>query len=81
MNLRLKRINLILTGAILFGLIHMLDIKLTIATFILGLIYVPLYLRYKNILPLGLYHGWLGTFFYLWALGEAPWLEMIKYPL
>lgn len=74
----LKRINLILYGAILFSLVHLPDIQLMIGTFILGLIYVPLYLKYKNILPLGIYHGWLGTFFYVWVLYTAPWVDWIK---
>jgi hypothetical protein len=72
-----RKINLVLAGAILFSLVHAPDLKLMTGTFILGLIYVTLYLRYKNILPLGVYHGWLGTFFYLWVTGTAPWLEMI----
>jgi hypothetical protein len=46
-----------------------------LATFGLGLVYIPLYLRYRNLWPLGFYHGWLGTLFYLWVLGRDPWVE------
>jgi membrane protease YdiL (CAAX protease family) len=51
------------------------EIPLMLTTFGLGLVYIPLYLRYRNLWPLGLYHGWLGTLFYLWVLGRDPWVE------
>jgi hypothetical protein len=41
----------------------------------LALLYVPHFLRYRNVLPLGLVHGWLGSLFNLWALNKDPWLR------
>jgi len=45
-------------------------------TFVLGLIYTPLYLQFHQLYPLGLLHGWLGVFFYFWVLRKDPWSEM-----
>ena len=71
----LPRYGLILIGSCLFAVVHIPELPLMLATFGLGLVYVPLYLHYRNLWPLGLYHGWLGTFFYLWVLGRDPWVE------
>lgn len=67
--------GLILAGSCLFAVVHVPEPGLMAATFGLGLLYVPLYLRHRNLWPLGLYHGWLGTLFYLWVLARDPWVE------
>ena len=71
----LPRSGLFLVGSCLFAIVHVPEAPLMVATFGLGLVYVPLYLRHRNLWPLGLYHGWLGTLFYLWVLGRDPWVE------
>jgi len=58
--------------AALFGLIHLPFAALMVATFLLGVVFTPHYLRYRNVLALGLWHGWLGTFLYFWVLGRDP---------
>ena len=64
-------------GVVLFSLVHYPDgWLLMLATGIMGCLFIPCYLRDRNIWPLGLYHGWLGTFFYLWILGKDPWVEV-----
>lgn len=67
--------RLLVVGSCLFAIVHVPETPLMVATFGLGLVYIPLYLRHRNLWPLGLYHGWLGTFFYLWVLGRDPWIE------
>ncbi len=66
----------VLVCAVLFGLVHLPDVRLAGATFLLGLVFTPLYLRWRNLWPLGLYHGWLGAFCYRWVLDRNPWLEI-----
>ncbi|MDH3217757.1 MAG: CPBP family intramembrane metalloprotease [Candidatus Krumholzibacteria bacterium] len=63
-------------GAVLFGAIHYPSPLLMLATSGLGCFFILWYLRYRNLWPLGLYHGWLGTFFYLWVLGRDPWFDV-----
>lgn len=62
--------------AVLFGLVHLPDLTLAIGTFFLGLAFTPIYLKWRNLWPLGLYHGWLGVFVYFWVLNRDPWIEV-----
>jgi len=66
-----------LAAASLFGVVHWPDPFLMPATFTLALLFTPIYLRQKSILPLGLCHGWLGVLAYYWLLGRDPWVEML----
>ncbi len=64
-------------GVLLFSLVHYPDgWLLMLATGVMACFFIPCYLRDRNLWPLGLYHGWLGTFFYLWILGKDPWVEV-----
>jgi len=69
---------IVLIGATVFAMAHLNNLRLLLATFGLGLMFVPLYFRYRNLWPLGLYHGWLGTFFYFWVLHRDPWSKLLK---
>lgn len=60
-----------------FALVHWPLPALMVATFGLGLVATPLYLRHRNLWPLGLAHGWLGALLYHWVLGRNPLLEML----
>lgn len=73
--LRQRPIILVVVGALVFGAIHMPDPVLTAGTTMLALVYVPLFLKHRNVLPLGVVHGWIGTLFYLWILGRDVWTE------
>ena len=65
-------------AAVLFGAVHVPNWKLTAATFALGLAFTPLYLKHRNVWPLGLYHGWLGALFYVWVLDRNPWRGIVR---
>ncbi|MBL8896253.1 MAG: hypothetical protein JNM84_01435 [Planctomycetes bacterium] len=67
---------LVLVGALVFGAVHLPALLLTVGTTLLALLYVPQFLRDRNVGPLGVAHGWIGTFFYLWVLERDPWLEL-----
>jgi hypothetical protein len=69
------RLLLVLTGATLFGAVHLYDVRLAAGTFALELVAIPLYLRYRNLWPLGVLHGWLGALFYLWVLNQDLWVQ------
>ncbi len=62
--------------AVLFALVHLPDLTLAIGTFLLGLAFTPIYLKWRNLWPLGLYHGWLAVFVYFWVLNRDPWIEV-----
>jgi hypothetical protein len=63
-------------GIVLFAFIHYPNGLLMLATGLMAGFFIPCYLRDRNLWPLGLYHGWLGTFFYLWVLGKDPWVSV-----
>ena len=65
-------------SATLFGAVHVPSWKLAAATFVMGLVFTPLYLRHENLWPLGLYHGWLGVLFYQWVLERNPLKRMLQ---
>lgn len=73
--LRHSKALLVVIVAMTFGLFHAYNWKLVAATFLLELVIVPLYLRYHNLWPLGVLHGWLGGLFYLWAENRDLWAE------
>ena len=62
-------------AALLFGALHLPDLALTAATTALGAVFTPLYLRWRNVWPLGVGHGVLGALFYVEVLGRDPWAE------
>jgi hypothetical protein len=68
----------LITGvaAVLFGVVHWPDGFLMAGTLVLALVFTPIYLRERSILPLGVCHGWLGVLAYFWLLGRDPWLEL-----
>ena len=67
-RLRRYKALIVLSAAALFGLLHVYDARLVVATFLLELVIIPLYMWQRNLWPLGALHGWLGALFYLWVL-------------
>jgi hypothetical protein len=68
---------LIVGTAVLFGFIHVYDWRLAAATFVFQLAAVPIYVRFRNLWPIGIAQGWLGALFYLWVLHEDLWMETL----
>ena len=78
-GLKGKKLNtglILLLSALLFAAVHYPFVWLIIATFILALFYGLIYLRERNIYVLGIFHGWLGGFFYYTVLDRDPFLEI-----
>jgi len=75
--LGLARAALVPTTALLFAVVHFPDAILMAATFLLALLFTPIYLAWRNLWPLGVVHGWLGAMAYFWLLGRDPWMELL----
>jgi uncharacterized protein len=73
---KISRIVIILVTAILFSIVHYPDGWLILGTFILAVLYGYTYLRIRNIFALGLFHGWLGAFFYFTVVNRDPFQEV-----
>jgi len=67
---------IILLTSVAFSAIHLPTVLLAIATFFLALVYSFLFLKHRNLWPLGLFHGWLGAFFYWLVLNRDSWIEV-----
>ncbi len=65
----------IVAGA--FALVHVPDWPLTTATLLLGAACGLLFLRFRNLWPLAVLHGWLGVVFYRWVLERDPWADLV----
>lgn len=71
----LSKATVIGLTALLFAAIHYPIWPLIGATFILALFYGYIYLKEPNIYVLGLFHGWLGGFFYYTVMNVDPFLN------
>ena len=65
----------VLLTSIMFSIVHFPFPILVIGTFFLALVYTTLYLKGRNLLVLGIYHGWLAAFFFYCILERDPWVE------
>ena len=65
------------TAALLFALVHVRDLRLAAGTLLLATALTPIWLRWRNVWPLGVCHGWLGGAYYHFVLGRDPWLELV----
>jgi len=61
-----------LCNAAIFSAVHYPHQWLMLATFLLGLPWSLFYLKQRNLFPLGLYHGVVGSCFYFWWLQQDP---------
>lgn len=59
-------------AALLFAVSHLPRLDLAAATFVLGLLAVPIYLRWRNLWPIAVLHGILGTSLFYWMLQQQP---------
>ena len=62
----------VLAGGLLFGLVHWPFPELMVATAVMGTLFGFIWLRHRNLWPLGLWHGWLGAVFFLWFMDKDP---------
>jgi len=75
---KISKSIVVVASSVVFSVVHYPSVPLMAATFVIALLYVFLYLKYNNLWILGLFHGWLGCFFYFFVLGRDPWLEFIR---
>jgi uncharacterized protein len=75
-RIRIPEVLVVVVTALVFALVHFPFLILVGATFLLAIVYTSLYLRGRNLLVLGLYHGWLGAVFFYTVLGRDAWREV-----
>jgi len=75
---RISNRVIIIVASITFAVVHYPSWLLIGGTFGLAIFYTILYLKYRNLWVLGLFHGWLGGLFYFFVLERDPWVEFIE---
>ena len=70
---------LVLIGALLFSLVHSPDIFLMTFTFFMEIIFIMVFLKYKNMWALGLTHGLVATFLLYFVEGRDLWAELFAW--
>lgn len=68
--------QIILFTSFLFALVHFPSIPLMGYAFFIEIIFIKAYLRWPNLWTLGLYHGWISTFFIYFVLERDLWSEL-----
>jgi membrane protease YdiL (CAAX protease family) len=76
-NPRFTNYQIILLTSLLFSLAHYPSGFLMIFTFMMQWIFTTAFLRWKNIWPLGLFHGWIGAFLLFYVMGRDLWAELL----
>jgi len=66
---KLTEPQIILLTSVLFGLVHYPSWPLMIFAFMMEYLFVSTYFRWRNLWPLGLYHGWVGSLLLFFVLG------------
>lgn len=69
----------ILIGAVLFSLIHSPDILLMAYTFIMGILFISVFLKYRNLWALGLVHALTATFLQFFVQNRDLWTELFAF--
>jgi hypothetical protein len=69
---RLPAPGVVLLTAVLFGAVHLPDVLLATLTAAAALVWVPIYLRWRNLWPLGVCHGLLAAVVYFVLLRRDP---------
>lgn len=75
-SLQLPKYLIIIIIAFIFAGIHYPFLFLIIGTFFLALAYTTLFFKNRNLIVMGIYHGWLGAFFYYTIMGKDVLLDV-----
>lgn len=77
-SVKLNDFTIIIITSVLFGVVHFPSVTLIVVTFFMALLYTYLFLKERNIIPLGLFHGVLGSMFFYAVLKKDLWFELVE---
>ncbi len=76
---KLRKYHIILLTSFLFSMVHYPSVFLMIFTFIMEVIFVFVYLKWKNLWALGFIHGWTATLLLYFVLQRDLWSELFAW--
>jgi hypothetical protein len=74
---RIPEFVVVMIAALLFAAVHVPDRELMVATFCLGIVSVLVFFKTRNLIAVGILHGWFASVFYFFAMGEDPLAPLI----
>ena len=69
---RTSELAIVLVSALIFSAIHIPEVDLMVATFLLGAATTLIFFRTRNIWMIGILHGWFASLFYFLVLRHDP---------
>lgn len=75
-SVQLPQYVIVILIALIFAGIHYPFLFLIIGTFFLALAYTTLFFKNRNLIVMGIYHGWLGAFFYYTIMGQDVLMDV-----
>jgi hypothetical protein len=75
---RIPTSGIVLLTASLFSGLHIPSLPLVVASFVMAAITTTIYFYARNLWALGVFHGWVATCVYFFALGEDPWHTVVS---
>ncbi len=78
-NIKITEWQIILLTSSLFALVHYPSIPLMIYAFVMEVVFIRVYFKWKNLWTQGLYHGWVSGFFIFFVLGRDLWNELWQF--
>ena len=75
---KMNRYLIVFLVSALFSIVHYPSFFLMIFTFFLEVVFVTVYLKWRNLWAIGIAHGWVGTFILYYVLGRDLWSELFS---
>ncbi|MBN2481927.1 MAG: CPBP family intramembrane metalloprotease [Bacteroidales bacterium] len=76
---KLSKFQIILITSLIFGLVHHPHLSLMMFTFVMEVLFLFVFFRWRNLWALGLAHGWIATFLLYYALNRDLWIELFAW--
>ena len=73
-----KRFVIIFLVSFFFSLIHYPTCFLMIFTFIMEVVFITVYFKWRNLWAIGIAHGWIATFLLYFVLERDLWTELFQ---
>ena len=75
---KMNRYLIIFLVSALFSMVHFPSFFLMIFTFFLEVVFITVYLKWRNLWAIGIAHGWIGTFILYYVLHRNLWSELFS---
>ena len=75
---KMNRYLIIFLVSALFSMVHYPSFFLMIFTFFLEVVFVKVYLKWRNLWAIGIAHGWIATFILYYVLDRNLWSELFS---